>query len=144
MEKVCPFSALEVDRPAKASRDIILVKHGGKLRALGARCPHAGADLEAGAVFDGKLICPWHKAAFRLDTGKVLEPPALDDLPTYETHVEDGMVFVADRPKLAADASRRSALGPSPAVGARERRSWDGRLRISSKPRLRRAYRPGG
>ena len=48
--------------------DIVLVRAGHHVRAFGGKCPHAGAPLEDGAVCNHRLICPWHKATFRLST----------------------------------------------------------------------------
>lgn len=42
----------------------------GTLRRFRRRCPHQGADLSLGHVFEGKLHCPWHNLPFDLDTGR--------------------------------------------------------------------------
>lgn len=36
---------------------------GGELVVAPAACPHMGADLSAGCVREGKLVCPWHGLA---------------------------------------------------------------------------------
>lgn len=38
--------------------------------ALGSKCPHAGADLSQGWCEQGKLVCPFHRHQYSLDTGK--------------------------------------------------------------------------
>ena len=73
---------------------VLLVRDGDHVTALGALCPHAGAPLVDGVRHNGQVICPWHKAAFCLRTGRMLQPPALDDLPRFATRVQDGKVFV--------------------------------------------------
>lgn len=41
------------------------------------------------------MICPWHYAAFSVNTGKVEQSPAFAGLPTYETEVDkDGALHV--------------------------------------------------
>jgi nitrite reductase/ring-hydroxylating ferredoxin subunit len=57
-------------------RKILLLRAGDQLRAYQGECPHAGAPLAEGAVCDGRLACPWHKARFRIEDGGLCEPPA--------------------------------------------------------------------
>ena len=73
---------------------VLLSRLDGRCHAVGAICPHAGAPLEEGVRHGGTVICPWHKAAFRLDTGQRTEPPAVDDLPRYAVREVDGRVLV--------------------------------------------------
>lgn len=77
---------------------IMLLLHRGEVRAYAAECPHAKAPLDQGAVCDGRLVCPWHKAVFDLDDGAVLEPPALDPLARYPVRVDNGAVMVGADP----------------------------------------------
>ena len=77
---------------------ILLLRDGAVVHAFGADCPHAGAPLEQGAVCDGRLVCPWHKASFAIADGALLEPPALDPLTRYPVEIIDGDVRVSDRP----------------------------------------------
>jgi NADPH-dependent 2,4-dienoyl-CoA reductase/sulfur reductase-like enzyme/nitrite reductase/ring-hydroxylating ferredoxin subunit len=83
---------------------ILLYREGVSVSAIGATCPHAGAPLAEGIRDGHRLICPWHKAEFCLRTGRHLVPPAVDDLPHYETRIEDGRVMVA-LPAVAATAA---------------------------------------
>ena len=62
--------------------------------AIGDRCSHAEASLAEGDVFDKEIECPRHGAAFDLTTGEALTLPATQPVPTYETKVEGGTVFV--------------------------------------------------
>jgi nitrite reductase/ring-hydroxylating ferredoxin subunit len=44
---------------------------------------------------DGELIeCPLHAARFDVRTGKVLDPPATEDLKTFPVRVVDGEIQV--------------------------------------------------
>ncbi len=74
---------------------ILLVRDGDLVHAYGAMCPHAGAPLGEGAICDGRIVCPWHKASFDVRSGALLEPPALDPLTRYPVLVEDGRVMVS-------------------------------------------------
>jgi nitrite reductase/ring-hydroxylating ferredoxin subunit len=50
-------------------------------------CTHAYACLSDGWL-DGEVIeCPLHAARFDIRTGKVLDPPATEDLKTYGVRV---------------------------------------------------------
>ena len=73
---------------------ILLIREGDVLRAVGATCPHAGGPLAEGVRRGERLICPWHKATFCLRSGAVLEPPAVDPLPRFDVRVAEGRVFV--------------------------------------------------
>ena len=77
---------------------ILLVQDGGTVHAFAAKCPHAGAPLAQGAVCDGRLICPWHKAEFRLHDGALLQPPALEPLTRYPVRIEGDAVLVSPEP----------------------------------------------
>jgi NADPH-dependent 2,4-dienoyl-CoA reductase/sulfur reductase-like enzyme/nitrite reductase/ring-hydroxylating ferredoxin subunit len=85
-------------RVETAAHKILLVRTGGQVRAYQADCPHAGAPLEQGVICDGRIICPWHKAAFGVDNGQVCEPPALVQLKQYPVEIEHGVVSVGDEP----------------------------------------------
>ena len=78
--------------------EILLIHHHGRLVAVQAKCPHAGAPLEQGAVCDGRLVCPWHMGTFALPGGELLEPPPLEALKTYAVEVEGDGIFVETKP----------------------------------------------
>jgi nitrite reductase/ring-hydroxylating ferredoxin subunit len=52
--------------PIQAGRkQLVLVRSGGQLHVLQAKCPHARGPLAGGFVNDtGHLVCPWHRFAF--------------------------------------------------------------------------------
>ncbi|TBU91957.1 FAD-dependent oxidoreductase [Phytopseudomonas dryadis] len=81
-----------------AGRPVLLVRRADRLQAYQADCPHAGAPLEEGCLYQDKLICPWHKAAFELEQGQVCEPPALTALQRYAVSLIEGEVWVDDQP----------------------------------------------
>lgn len=48
----------------------------GELFAVSRRCRHLGADLSNGSVDqDGRLVCPWHHAAYDVRSGRMLRGP---------------------------------------------------------------------
>jgi nitrite reductase/ring-hydroxylating ferredoxin subunit len=65
--------------------------------AVDNRCPHMGFPLHKGSVADGILTCHWHHARFDLESGGTFDPWA-DDVKTYPTVIEDGIVYVDARP----------------------------------------------
>ncbi len=82
-------------------QEVLLVRTGDHVCALQRRCPHLGADLAQGTVRDGLLICPKHKAAFDLATGKAADPARLLflkfrtlDVATYPVQIRDGRILV--------------------------------------------------
>jgi nitrite reductase/ring-hydroxylating ferredoxin subunit len=66
--------------------------------AVDNRCPHMGFPLHKGSVADGILTCHWHHARFDLESGGTFDPWA-DDVQTYPTVIEDGIVYVDARPR---------------------------------------------
>ncbi len=90
-----------------AGEDIVIVRDGASLHAFAARCPHAGAPLEDGGICNHRLICPWHKATFRLDDGAVIEPPALDRLARHAIEIAGDDVLVSPRPINTAQTAGR-------------------------------------
>ena len=77
-----------------AGHSIALYDIDGALFATDNICTHAYARLSDGWL-DGELIeCPLHAARFDVRTGKVLDPPATEDLKTYPVRVVDGEIQV--------------------------------------------------
>lgn len=68
------------------------------LFAVEAKCPHAKAPLEKGAVCNGRLVCPWHTGTFALATGALVEPPPLRDLQRFPVRVEGERILVDPSP----------------------------------------------
>ena len=78
-----------------------MVKHEGKISALGTKCSHYGAPLEKGVVANGRVRCPWHGACFNVGTGDIEDFPGLDGVPCYQAEVDgDGGVRVKARRDL--------------------------------------------
>src|ERR1700712_5887593 len=98
MYQVATLATLRESSPKTVEVDgikVMLIREGAHVHAFGATCPHAGAPLDEGAIVDGRIVCPWHKACFRLDDGTLLEPPALDGLTRYPVSIEGDAVSVS-------------------------------------------------
>ena len=77
-----------------AGHAIALYDVDGEIFATDNICTHAYARLSDGWL-DGDLIeCPLHAARFEIRTGKVLDPPATEDLKTYPVRLIDDEIQV--------------------------------------------------
>ncbi|WP_166332489.1 Rieske (2Fe-2S) protein [Sphingobacterium chungjuense] len=81
-------SSIQVD-----GKKLCLVYQSGQPHITSAKCPHAGADLSQGWCEDGKLICPFHRHAFDIETGKG-NPGQGNYINTYPTKQENGSWYV--------------------------------------------------
>lgn len=68
----------------------------GEFYAIEDLCTHDGGILTGGAVEGEQIVCPRHGARFSIKTGKVTAPPAYEDVSTFPSRVESGMVQVRD------------------------------------------------
>jgi len=66
----------------------------GELFAIEDVCTHDGGELASGKCEGDVIICPRHGARFCIRDGRVLSPPAYEDVETFPVRVEDGMVQV--------------------------------------------------
>ena len=78
----------------KDSDKILVARYKGKLFALGNFWTHFGVPLAQSVLFDDKVICPAHNAAFSIIDGYPEYAPAKDGLPTFEVVEKDGKSFV--------------------------------------------------
>lgn len=87
-------------------QDVYLVRVGGVVRALGTECPHYHEPLIKGALFGSEIVCPAHFARFDAREGRMLSPPALDDLPRFPLKIENGEVWVGpvEKPRFPKPA----------------------------------------
>jgi NADPH-dependent 2,4-dienoyl-CoA reductase/sulfur reductase-like enzyme/nitrite reductase/ring-hydroxylating ferredoxin subunit len=103
-------------------QSVLLVRDGETVHALGATCPHAGGPLAEGVRCGDRLVCPWHKATFSLNTGTVLEPPAMDPLPRHQVRIANGRVLVTlaeiARSEVASGDDRCFVIVGAGAAGA--------------------------
>lgn len=74
----------------------VLVRHAGRISAVGEQCSHLGAPMEQGWLYRGELVCPWHGSRFDLSTGCPSTGPATAPLAGYETRVRDGQIELRD------------------------------------------------
>ncbi len=73
---------------------------GGEYHAIDDLCPHMGASLGAGEVYDGAVACPWHAWRFGVCNGKWLDNPKLS-VDCFDVRVvgDEIQVRITPRPK---------------------------------------------
>ncbi len=91
--------------------DVLLVREGERVFAVGAYCTHYHGALVDGLVVDGSVRCPLHHACFSLASGAALRAPALAPLDRWRVERVGDTLFV--REKLP-DAPAPSAPPESP------------------------------
>ena len=77
--------------------EVLLIRHGDEIFAVGAQCSHYHGPLADGLVVNGAVRCPWHHAAFDLRTGEAVRAPALSPIGCWSVEQADGKVFVKEK-----------------------------------------------
>jgi NADPH-dependent 2,4-dienoyl-CoA reductase/sulfur reductase-like enzyme/nitrite reductase/ring-hydroxylating ferredoxin subunit len=75
-------------------QDVYLVRVDGVVRAVGTECPHYHEELIKGVLFGSEVVCAAHFARIDVRDGRMVSPPALDDLPRFPVKIENGEVWV--------------------------------------------------
>lgn len=69
-------SAAQLQPGSIVGHDGFAVGNNGELFAVSRKCRHLGADLAEGAIdAQGCLVCPWHGAAYKVETGHMVRGP---------------------------------------------------------------------
>jgi 3-phenylpropionate/trans-cinnamate dioxygenase ferredoxin subunit len=69
----------------------------GQYYAIEDVCTHDDGPLADGELNGFTIECPRHGACFDIRSGKVLAPPALVDVPSYNVRVEANQIQIARR-----------------------------------------------
>ncbi|MGX5774636.1 FAD-dependent oxidoreductase [Methylorubrum zatmanii] len=96
---------------------VLFVRDAAGIRAFQPKCPHYGAPLAKGMLCGQRLYCPWHKAAFSIGDGALLEPPALEGLKRYPVRIEGEEAVARLEPVEAETPERSSAIRHLVVVG---------------------------
>jgi len=78
-------------------RNVVVVRTGGRYKALDDWCNHAGCLLSGGRVEQNLIVCPCHDVGFDLDTGKnVTSPGVCDHQPAFRIVEENGILILEE------------------------------------------------
>jgi len=77
-----------------AGKSILICHSNDRLFAVSNICSHAEEKLECGRMSRGWIACPVHGARFDLATGRAMNPPATQPIPTYELRVVEDWIEV--------------------------------------------------
>ncbi len=73
----------------------------GQYYAIEDMCTHDGGELADGELIGCEIVCSRHGARFDVRDGHVTRPPALIDVPVYETRVVGNEIQIGPRKKKA-------------------------------------------
>jgi methionine sulfoxide reductase heme-binding subunit len=88
---------------------IAVFRFDGKVAAVSNVCRHQGGPLGEGRVIDGCITCPWHGYQYRPEDG-CSPAPFTERITTYETRIEQGIVFVHRNPKPMGTAASPTCI----------------------------------
>ena len=77
-----------------ADRPLVIFNIAGQLFAIGDVCTHDDGPLGDGTLEGFNIVCPRHGGEFDVRNGKVMQMPAVVDIPAYPVQVRDGLIFV--------------------------------------------------
>jgi nitrite reductase/ring-hydroxylating ferredoxin subunit len=77
---------------------VLLANVEGMFYALEDVCGHQRVALSKGLLAGHEVECPLHFARFDVRTGRLIDGPMSDEVPTYDVRVEDDTVYVKRDP----------------------------------------------
>lgn len=77
-----------------ADRPLVIFNIAGQFFSIGDVCSHDDGPVGEGDINGYNITCPRHGAEFDIRTGKVMQMPAVVDIPAYPVRVVDGMIQV--------------------------------------------------
>jgi len=75
-------------------KSIVIFNIAGQFFSIADVCSHDDGPVGEGDIEGYTITCPRHGAEFDIRSGKVLQLPAVVDIPAYPVRVVDGMIQV--------------------------------------------------
>jgi 3-phenylpropionate/trans-cinnamate dioxygenase ferredoxin subunit len=75
-------------------KPVVIFNIGGQFFSIADVCSHDDGPVGEGRLEGYNITCPRHGAQFDIRTGKVIQMPAVVDIPAYPVKVVDGMILL--------------------------------------------------
>ena len=75
-------------------KPLVIFNIADRFFSIGDVCSHDDGPVGEGDIEGYNITCPRHGAQFDIRTGKVVQMPAVVDIPAYPVKVVDGMIQV--------------------------------------------------
>ncbi len=102
---VVPLTKLKRGKPIcvehKGVPYCVVKTSDGEIRSFVSVCTHENLAMFPPETRKGKLICPFHDAAFDADTGRLAKssPKKANRLPSVDVEIIDGLIHIETRKK---------------------------------------------
>ena len=96
--------------------EVVLVRQGTEIFAVGAHCTHYHGPLADGIVTGNLIRCPWHHACFDFRTGEAVRAPALSPLDCWSVEERGSKIFVREKKEQPKVRERRPGAAPEKIV----------------------------
>lgn len=73
---------------------IVIFNIAGQYYAIADVCSHDDGPVGEGELEGFTITCPRHGAEFDIRTGKVIQMPAVVDIPAYPVQMKDGIIYI--------------------------------------------------
>ncbi len=75
-------------------KPIVIFNIAGKYFSIADVCSHDDGPVGEGTLEGYSITCPRHGAQFDVRTGKVMQMPAVVDIPAYPVQIRDGKIYL--------------------------------------------------